>query len=320
MINKSSSSGDNPDADLVISVTGEEGVTVRGPGEGDALVRDGVLSLFALLEVSWLELTNANLGFQVPDLDRTGGGSAQPVSGGRKDQSMDDVIGNERREVTSLVEVPQHSGTVFATRGAQRTIRGHSNGVDITGVTHQVGSEFAVVEVPDLDNLVPSSGNDEGSVKVGRESDARNPLGVTIFGHGVLASTQSVPQVDGLVTGSGDNLSVVSGESNTQNIVGVVDKSLGSGARSELPQSQGAIPRSREGELTIRRDGNILDEVAVSGQASSGVTISGLIIGGDLPMDDGLITRGRQNHVWGFAGGSDGCDPTAMTLQNSFYF
>jgi len=310
--------GDNPDADLVVSVSSEEGVTIRRPGEGDALVWDGVLALFLVIEVSGFEFTDADLGFQVPDFDGRGSGSAQPVSGGGEDQGVDDVVGNEGRQVTSFVEVPQHGGTVFATGGAQRTIRGDSDGVNIAGVSHQVGSELAVAEVPDLDNLVPSSRNNKRLVEVGGESHAGNPLSVAVFSHGVLAFTQSVPQVDGLVTRTGDNLSVVSGKGNTQHIVGVVDESLGGGTRSKLPQSEGSVPRSRQSELSIGRDGDILDKVAVSGQTSSGIAISFFIIGCDFPMDDRFITRSRQNHVWGLAGSSDSGNPTTMALQNSF--
>jgi len=72
--------------------------------------------------------------------------------------------------------------------------------------------ELAVSQVPDLDGAIPSSGHDDRIDLVWREADARNPVGMAIFLDGVLALSQSVPQLDGLVAGSRDDLTVVSGE------------------------------------------------------------------------------------------------------------
>ena len=54
------------------------------------------------------------LGLKVKDLNARCGGSAQPVSVGRKDKSIDNVAGFERVEVLALVEVPEHCDTVLA--------------------------------------------------------------------------------------------------------------------------------------------------------------------------------------------------------------
>ena len=63
---------------------------------------------------------------------------------------MDDVSSVKRAEVLALVQVPQHGDTVLATRGAEGTVRGNSDGVDVARVTRQVGDQLAVLEVPDL--------------------------------------------------------------------------------------------------------------------------------------------------------------------------
>lgn len=47
---------------------------------------------------------------------------------------------------------------------------------------------------------------------------------------GVLAYTQSVPQLDGFISGAGDNLPVVRGEGHTQHILGMAYKSARGGA------------------------------------------------------------------------------------------
>ena len=47
---------------------------------------------------------------------------------------------------------------------------------------------------------------------------------MTLFLDGVLANTQSIPQLDGAITGGGDDLTVVSGEGDGENVLGVADE------------------------------------------------------------------------------------------------
>jgi hypothetical protein len=69
-----------------------------------------------------------------------------------------------------------------------------------------VGLELAVGQVPDLDVPVPPAGDDDGVRVVGREPNAGNPVSVTLLLDGVLALGQGVPELDGLVAGSGNDL------------------------------------------------------------------------------------------------------------------
>ena len=78
-----------------------------------------------------------------------------------------------------------------------------------------------------LDELVPSRGNNNGILGKGRESDAWDPFGVSLFLDGVFANSQSVPQFDGSVAGGGNDLTVVSRESDGKDILGVSNKSPG---------------------------------------------------------------------------------------------
>jgi len=87
---------------------------------------------------------------------------------------------------------------------------------------------------------------------------------VTIFGDVVLAFTQGVPQLDALITRTGNNLTVVGREGDRENIVGVANETTGSGTVVQVPETQGVIPRSGQGELTIGRDGKIFNEVRVT--------------------------------------------------------
>lgn len=77
---------------------------------------------------------------------------------------------------------------------------------------------------------------------------------MALVGDGVLAVTEGVPQLDGAVTRAGDNLSVVGGEGDGENIVGVADESSGGSASGELPQTEGLVPRGRQGVGTVRGD------------------------------------------------------------------
>lgn len=137
-----------PSTDLVVGVTGEQGLAIGGPGEGDTL---GVTALLALLNVLGLELVNLALLLEVEDGDGAAGGSAQPVAVGGEDESVDLIAGVEGVEVLGLVQVPEHGGTVLATGGAEGAIGRDGDGIDVAGVTDVVGLQAAGSELPDLD-------------------------------------------------------------------------------------------------------------------------------------------------------------------------
>ena len=58
--------------------------------------------------------------------------------------------------------------------------------------------------------------------------------------------------------------------------------------RGEVPQSQGAVPGSGQGKLSIGGDDNITHKVRVALQSTLGGTIAGLVTG-QLPHDDRLV-------------------------------
>jgi hypothetical protein len=77
---------------------------------------------------------------------------------------------------------------------------------------------------------------------------------VALVGDGVLAVTEGVPQLDGAVARAGDDLAVVGGEGDGQDVVGVADKAAGGDTGGELPQAQGLIPRGGESVGTVGGD------------------------------------------------------------------
>jgi hypothetical protein len=276
-----------PDTDLVISVTREQSSAISGPGKGNAL---GVQGLLTTLEEFGGELVNNGLGLEIPDLDARSSGSAEPVTVGGEDKGVDNVTSLKRVQVLRVVKIPEHNNAVLTTGSAEGTIGRDGDGVDVTGVTNVVGSELALGKLPNLDNLVPTSGNDDGVGRVGGEANAGNPLGVTILLDVELALTKGVPQLDGLVTGSRDNLTVVRGERDGQNIVGVTDETAGGGAGVQVPKTKGLVPGGGQSELAIRGDNNVLNEVVVAGERLTGNTVAGLI-SGKVPDDDGLVCK-----------------------------
>ena len=78
-----------------------------------------------------------------------------------------------------------------------------------------------------LHKFVPSSRHDDGVGGVRAEADARNPLGVALFGDGELAVAKGVPELDGAISGPGNNLAVVGREGHRQDVVGVPDEAAG---------------------------------------------------------------------------------------------
>ena len=112
---------------------------------------------------------------------------------------------------------------------------------------------------------------------------------MTFFLDGVLALGQGVPQLDGLVSGSGHDLPVVGGEGDGEDVLGVAEESSRGVAGVQVPQPEGVIPGATEGELAVTGDDNVLDVVGVSSQTSQRVS-EGLLAWGELPKDDGLVS------------------------------
>jgi hypothetical protein len=65
---------------------------------------------------------------------------------------------------------------------------------------------------------------------------------VSLISDGVFAVSEGVPQLDGSVAGARDDLTVVGGEGNGENVVGVADKTAGGGTSGELPKTKGLVP------------------------------------------------------------------------------
>lgn len=143
---------------------------------------------------------------------------------------------------------------------------------------------------------------------------------MALLGDGVLAVTKGVPQLDGAIARTGDDLSVVGREGDGENVVGVADESSGGGASGKLPEAESLVPRGRQsvgavGGDDLCRDSHqrrvphkssysnfeartytIGDDVRVASQRSLGVTVLGLIAG-EVPDNQAFVSAARKEHV-----------------------
>ena len=252
-----------------------------------------------------LEVLHDVLRLKVPDLDGVLRRSTQPVAVGREAERVDDGTRVQRVQPLPLRQIPQQSKAVLPAGGAQRTVGAHGDGVDIAAVAGERAAQLAVGKVPDLDSAVPGTGDNSGLEGVGGEPDAGDPTVVAlaaavVAANGVLALTEGVPELDGLVAGSGDDLAVVDGEGDGDDVLLVADEAAGGEARGEVPEAELPVPGSRERELAVGAEDDVLDEVGVPGEAAerhAGVGGGGAVPGGldgvgEVPDQQRLVAGG----------------------------
>jgi hypothetical protein len=110
---------------------------------------------------------------------------------------------------------------------------------------------------------------------------------VSTLSEGILALTKSIPKLHSAISGGRNNLAIVRREGNRENILGVTNEATSALSSADLPQTKSGIPRTRKGELSVRADGDVRDEVVVSTKSTLGsavVFLSAL----EVPDNDGL--------------------------------
>ena len=278
--------------------------------EGGTVRHDGLLAERREFRA---EFVDDGLGLKIPDLDARLSRGAQPVAVRGEAQGVDDVTRIEGVQTLAFTQIPEHGNAILTTRRTQRTIRRDGDGVDVASVADQVGADLAVREVPDLHELIPATRHDDRVGGHRGEANARDPFGVRVgILDGVLALTQSIPQLDSLIAGAGNNLAVVDGERDGQHILGMANESASGGTRVQVPKAESTVPRTRKRELAVGRDHDVLHEVGVAVERTARVTIV-LFFTGQVPKDDGLIAGRRQKDVRVVQRGGDGRNPVFVT-------
>lgn len=96
------------------------------------------------------------------------------------------------------------------------------------------------------------------------------------FFDGVFAMGQGVPKLDGLITRTRNDLTVIGGESHREHIFGMRDEltsaqaskikvlKIGKFLRVQVPQTKSLVPGARKSILTVGRHDDIRDEVTMT--------------------------------------------------------
>jgi len=219
--------------------------------------------------------------------------------------------------VCALAQIPEHSLTVLSAAGSKRSIWRDGDSVNVTGVAAEVVLEAKVAQMPDLQGLVPTTRDDDWVLGGWRELHGAHPLVVAVLA--LLAPfelTEGVPELDGLVSAGGDDLSVVGGEGDGENVVLVAGESGGGDASFEVPESQGLVPRGGNGELAAGADDDVGDEVVVALQSLHWVTVH-ITVSGETPDDEGLVSGGGDEHFWELWVGSNLGNPATVALERA---
>ena len=119
-----------------------------------------------------------------------------------------------------------------------------------------------LVRDKDLDKTIPSARDNERDALGRRKANARDPFSVSLAfsgSNGVLAFSESVPELDGLVARSRDNLTIVHRKGNTENILFVSDETTSRLSRVDFPKTKSTIPRSAQGKLTVTANHNVAE-------------------------------------------------------------
>lgn len=142
---------------------------------------------------------------------------------------------------------------------------------------------------------------------------------MALVGDGVLALTDGVPDLDGSVSAGRNNLSVVGGERDGENITSVADESVLGDTGLQVPDSESLVPRAGDGVSTIVRDGTVLDNVGVALERLSGDTVGG-VVSGEVPDDQGLISRTGQENVGVVGRSSERGNPAVVACVSMWVF
>jgi len=140
-----------------------------------------------------------------------------------------------------VINVPELKD-IFLTTGSDVASEGsNSKGVNL----FVVGLEGVLEEevgLPDLESSVPTNGGEVGVLSNRGVSDTRDPILVVAMFIGILTVSKSVPELEGFVSTSRDNLSVVLREADRVDFLSVTNEDSGGLSSSQIPKSKGLIP------------------------------------------------------------------------------
>ena len=310
------------DADMVVGPARVEVGSALGPGEGGAaeeLLGAGLV----LLEGGGgdVVLDELLLG-EVKNLDASLGGNDQPVESLGEEDAVDGGVALVLSEPLALNDVPDHDLTVTGAGGEEGGVLNDIEGSDLSLVTGEGVEEGHVEVIPDLDGLVPRSGDAKCGLAGVVETDYGNGIFMLVLVDSELALGTGVPDLDLSVEGTSDDLSVISGKGNGED-VSLVTNELGDGAAGgDVPKTNGTVPGGGEGETRVTSELDLGDEVGVTSHHLAGTAPFAVLVlftlGLELPLDEGLIAGSGKKEFLSlsidflFTDGEGG-NPTTMT-------
>jgi len=306
---------DVPDADGVVREARVQGHAISGPGDGGAR-GEGLLAFSLVGE----EVSDGVLVFKIPNADLGFGGGAEPVARGREGDLVDGFVARELIHVLTTGEIPEAGGTVLGGGGAEGTIGGDGDGGDETGVAAEGVEAAEVSQRPDLDEVVPTAGDEDGVLGGRGEADAGNPVGVGFAVEGVDAFTLDVPDLELVIATTGQDVAVIGGEGTGEDVLGVAEELAHESASLDVPEAERLVPRGGEGEFGVVGESDVRDETLVAFEAAAGdgggLFFTEAFFGGD-PGADGVIARARDDLDGGVGslGTDEGSDATAVTFE-----
>ena len=137
---------------------------------------------------------------------------------------------------------------------------------------------------------------------------------------GVLALSQGVPQLDGLVPASGHDLPVVHREGHGEDVLGVVLEPAGGLAGAQIPQPQVLVPGPGQSKVAVGAEDHVRHEVGMAVQSLLRHSVLP-VLAGQLPHDQGLVAATGQDHVRVLRVGGDlGHPPALLSCTNLQHF
>lgn len=107
----------------------------------------------------------------------------------------------------------------------------------------------------------------------------------------IFALPERIPEFDCPVAGARNDLPVVGREADGEDIGGVADETAGGEAGVQVPQAEGVVPGRGEGELAVRGDDDVRNEVVVAAKNAFWVTVR-VLVARQLPDNDGFVCAG----------------------------
>jgi len=232
---------DGEDSDEGIGESSVQVKLVLGPDEGSA-TNWGIGSLLSV-KTGGLVLVDERLVWEIVDLDSAFGTNDEPEELGGEEDNVNWRFSVDFFEMSSFNQVPDMDLSVSSSGSDEVGVWCQVEGVDLSLVSNKGVFQSHDGVVPNLDGLIVRSRDDNWVLDVVEVSNAGNPVGVRVLVNGELADTVDVPNLEALIDGSRGDLSVIWGESNREDVLGVPEEGLSGGGGLEVPESDGAIPR-----------------------------------------------------------------------------